>query len=129
MFVLEIIFQFFVDFLLEIVAEIMAELAIRKFSNERLTHSVNAVGAVILYLGVGIIIGWLSIIFFPHSFVRGSKLHGISLVITPLLAGLAMSGIGWLRQRQGQQIIRIDTFGYAFVFAFGIALIRFLFTT
>jgi membrane protease YdiL (CAAX protease family) len=59
---------------------------------------------------------------------RGINLHGIGLLISPLLAGLVMSLIGSLRRRRGMSVIRLDSFGYGFIFAFGMGLIRFLFT-
>jgi hypothetical protein len=39
-----------------------------------------------------------------------------------------MSGLGWLRKRQGKVVLRIDTFSCGFIFAFGIALIRLVYT-
>lgn len=51
-----------------------------------------------------------------------------SLLITPLLAGLSMSGIGVLRERKGKTIIRLDSFSFGFIFAFGMALVRFMYT-
>jgi hypothetical protein len=56
------------------------------------------------------------------------KFHGISLIITPVLAGLTMWGVGRIRRRRGEAVMRLDTFGYGFIFAFGMALIRYLFT-
>ena len=125
---LQIIFEFFLEFIVQIIGEVFLEVVVRKLSPVPWDHkALNAILAVIMYLGLGVIIGWLSILIFPHSFIRSSRLHGISLIIMPLLAGLTMSGIGWLRERQGQPVIRLDTFAYGFIFAFGMALVRFLF--
>jgi len=76
-----------------------------------------------------VFVGFLSILIFPNSFVRSSNLHGISLLITPVLAGFTMSAIGWFRARQGKSLIRLETFSCGFIFAFGMALIRLLFTS
>jgi TRAP-type C4-dicarboxylate transport system permease small subunit len=124
-----IILQFLLEFLLQIIGEALIEVAFHKFSSQPLTRTLNTIVALVMYLALGILTGWFSTMIFPQSFIRSSKLHGISLIITPLLAGLTMSGIGWIRQPQEKQRIRLDTFGYAFVFAFGMALVRFLFTT
>jgi archaellum biogenesis protein FlaJ (TadC family) len=43
-----------------------------------------------------------------------------------VLTGLGMTGLGYLRRKREEQVIRIDTFLYAFIFAFGMALIRLL---
>ncbi|MBC7933430.1 MAG: hypothetical protein H7Z38_22950 [Rubrivivax sp.] len=126
----ELLFQFLLEIILQVIGEALVETVSQKLwgaLSERKTLGVAL--ALILYLGLGVITGWLSTLIFPHAFIRSSKLHGISLLITPTIAGLAMSGIGWIRRRQGKPVLRLDTFGYGFVFAFGMALIRFLFTT
>ena len=127
---LQIIVEFFLEFIVQIIGEIFLEVAFQKSSAAPWGHkALSATLAVLMYFGLGLIIGWLSIVIFPHSFIRSSRLHGISLIITPLMAGLTMSGIGWIRQRQGKLVIRLDTFAYGFIFALGMALVRFLFTT
>ena len=128
--ILQIILEFFLEFVVQIIGEIFFEVAFQKSSGGPWARkALSATLAVLMYFGLGLIIGWLSILIFPHSFIRSSRLHGISLIITPLLAGLTMSGIGWIRQRQGKLVMRLDTFAYGFIFAFGMALVRFLFTT
>ena len=128
-FLLEIIFEFFLEFIVQIVGEVLTEAVFQKLSpTSWVRKTLNTLLAVLLYFGLGIIIGWISILIFPHSFIANSRLHGINLLITPLLAGLTMAGIGWIRQRRGKLVIPLETFGYGFVFAFGMALIRFLFT-
>jgi hypothetical protein len=127
---LQIFFEFFLEFVLQIVIEVLIEVGIHKLSVAPWGRkTINATLATILYFGLGVIVGWFSILIFPHSFIPNSRLHGVSLIITPTLAGLTMSGIGWLRARQGSSRIRLDTFAYGFVFAFGMSLVRLLFTT
>ena len=127
---LNIIFEFFLEFVLQIVGEIFVEVGLQKFSGAAWAHeNFNATLAVLMYFGLGVITGWLSMKIFPHSFVRSSRLHGISLLITPLLAGFTMACVGWIRRRQGKLVIKLDSFAYGFLFAFGMALVRFLFTT
>lgn len=38
-----------------------------------------------------------------------------------------MSLIGRLRSKKGQDLIRLDSFGYGFTFALGVAIIRYFF--
>jgi hypothetical protein len=126
---LSIIFELFLEFTLQIVGEVLFEVALQKFSGAAWARKTLDVSlAVLMYLGLGAITGWLSILIFPHSFIRSSRLHGISLLITPLLAGFTMACIGWIRRRQGKLVIQLDSFAYGFLFAFGMALVRFLFT-
>ncbi|MGA9773348.1 MAG: hypothetical protein WBV94_30235 [Blastocatellia bacterium] len=130
----EILFQIFFEFILEIIAEVLIELGLHSigqvFHNRRAR---NPVFAFIGYAILGVIIGALSLLIFPHPLmpsasIRGINLHGIGLLISPVLAGLVMSAIGSLRRKRGMSVIRLDSFGYGFIFAFGMALIRFLFT-
>ena len=127
---LQILFEFFIEFVLQIVLEVLLEVGLHKLSVtswERKT--INATFAVLTYFVLGFLVGCFSIVVFPRSFIRTSRLHGISLIITPTLAGLVMWGIGWLRARQGSSRIRLDTFAFGFIFALGMSLVRFLFTT
>ena len=77
------------------------------------------------YCLLGLVVGGLSLLVFPNSFVRSERFHGINLVITPLLAGLVMAGIGRLRANRGEPLIRLDSFAYGFTFAFAMAAVRF----
>jgi hypothetical protein len=74
-------------------------------------------------------LGGLSLLVFPQSFVRSERFHGINLMITPVLCGLLMTAIGRWRARQGDPLLRIDSFVYGFLFAFAMALVRFVYTT
>jgi hypothetical protein len=126
---MEIIFEIFFELLLQIVGEVLVEGLIHGISGAGPRKAVNTIIALGFYLSLGALIGLLSLLIFPQSFVRSSRLPGISLIIIPLLAGLTMAGIGRIRRQQGHAVLRLDTFGYGFVFAFGMALMRYLFTT
>jgi hypothetical protein len=43
-----------------------------------------------------------------------------------MLTGLAMAKLGALLRRKGKQTVRLESFGYGFIFALGMAGIRFL---
>ncbi|HEX8846930.1 MAG TPA: hypothetical protein VF791_19970 [Pyrinomonadaceae bacterium] len=126
----EILFQFLLEFFLQIFGELLVELGLRSLSEP--FRAREARSPFLTFIGYGLlgaIAGGISLLIFPRSFVRSSSMHGISLLLTPALAGLVMSGLGWLRGRQGSSLIKLDSFGYGFIFAFGMALLRFLFTT
>lgn len=125
--------EIIVELLLEFLVTIVGEFFVGVISHARsrfpwADRTVNTLLTAVMYFGVGLFAGWVSLWFFPEAFVRSETLHGISLVITPVLAGLTMALIGWLRVRQGKLAVRIETFSYGFLLAFGMALIRFLFT-
>lgn len=86
----------------------------------------NPIAAAALLVIVGLALGLLSVLIFPHPLLHPSKLHGISLLISPLLAGLAMAAVGRGVRRRGRTPVRIESFSYGFAFAFAVALIRFL---
>jgi hypothetical protein len=89
----------------------------------------NPVLASITYVLLGASAGGVSLLVLPHPLVHPSRLHGINLLVSPLVTGLAMSLIGSIVGRQGKKVTQIESFGYGFAFAFGIALVRYLFAT
>lgn len=88
----------------------------------------NPILAGVGYGLLGSIAGGLSLLIFPNALARSESFHGINLLISPVLAGLAMAGFGWLLERSGNRRLRFDSFVYGFVFAFPMALVRFYFT-
>ena len=126
---MELLLEIFLEFLIEIVGGVLLDVVLHVSSRfVRTRQTLNALLTLIMYFGLGLFVGWLSILIFPKAFVRSSNLHGISLLITPVLAGFAMSAIGWIRRRQGKLLIRLETFSAGFIFAFAMALIRLLLT-
>ncbi len=118
---LELVFPLFVEF--------FAELALHKLGQiPWMRKTGRVVLTAIIYFGVGLIAGVISLLIFPRAFARSSTLPGISLVITPILGGLLMSYIAWLRVRTWDWTIRLETFAYGFLFAFAMTWLRFLFT-
>jgi hypothetical protein len=129
-FLAEFILQFIFEFLLQIAGELLIELGLRSLGEPFVNREErNPVLAAIGYCLIGAILGGLSLILFPNSFVRSERFHGVNLIITPVLAGLVMAAIGRFRERHGKTVIRLDSFVYGFLFAFAMALVRFYFTT
>jgi len=118
---LELVFPLFVEFI--------AELALHKLGRlPWASKTGRVILTAIMYFGVGLAAGFISILIFPKAFARSSTLPGISLVITPVLGGLLMSYIAWFRVRTWDWTIRLETFAYGFLFAFAMTLLRLLFT-
>ncbi len=125
----EFLFQVVFEFLLQIFGELLVELGLRSVAEPFSDREArNPLLAGLGYAVLGVIAGGLSLLFFPRSLLRSTSLHGISLLLTPLLAGGAMSMLGAWRRRRGERLLRLDRFGYAFAFAFCMALVRLLFT-
>jgi hypothetical protein len=85
----------------------------------------------LVYLGYclfGVIFGGISLALFPHPLVHPSKIHGISLLVSPALVGLLMAATGAILRRHQKTVTQLESFSCGFSFAFGLALMRFLFT-
>jgi uncharacterized membrane protein HdeD (DUF308 family) len=85
----------------------------------------NPAVAAMIFGVVGVCFGFLSVWLFPHHLVHPTWVHGISLLICPILTGLLMAQIGRTVRRWGRQSVRIESFGYGFIFALAMGLVRF----
>src|SRR5207244_296352 len=56
--------------------------------------------ACVGYVFLGGVAGGLSLLFFPHPLVHRSRVPGLSVVISPVLAGLGMSMVGSTLRKQ-----------------------------
>ena len=119
--------QFFGELLIEFLVETLFGVGIRR------TRTTFARGftlppmlAVIAYALLGGAVGALSVRIWPDSFVHARWARLVVLFAAPVLVGLAMSAIGAWRKRRDQELIRLDRFGYAFLFAFAMGLARFV---
>jgi hypothetical protein len=91
--------------------------------------TVDPIIASAVYFFVGAVLGAASLVVHPHPLFHPSRFHGVSLLVSPVITGLVMSRAGSLLRRRGKQSVRIESFGYGFVFALGWAIIRFIFTS
>jgi hypothetical protein len=85
----------------------------------------NQVVVVLTFAFLGLAAGLLSVYLFPHPFFHPFKMHGISLLISPVVTGLVMGQIGRIVRRRGRNAVRIESFGCGFAFALAMALVRF----
>ena len=132
---MEILFELLAP-ILEIVAELvlqvafewLAELGFRAIRAPFLRGQEASPGwAAVGYAIFGAIAGGLSLLIFPSSFVASYAWRVVNLVVTPVLSGAAMSIFGAWRRRRGQELVRLDRFAYGMVFAFAMAVVRFVF--
>ncbi len=83
-----------------------------------------------LYGLLGLLAGALSFVVLPHRLVNLESpfgFRGISLLISPIIAGLVLSSVGAVMRTWGKRVTPIEMFWYGFAFALGMALIRFFF--
>lgn len=122
---LELIFSFVGEFVVQIVAELLVELGLHSMA-EPFRREPNPWLAALAYAAFGAVVGGLSLLAFPSHFVPETW-RIANLVVAPLAAGGAMAIVGAWRARRGETLWRIDKFSYGFLFAFALALVRYVF--
>jgi hypothetical protein len=124
--IFEVLFQFVGEVLLQILLEALAELGLHSV-REPFRKPPNPWLAAIGYTTFGVIAGALSLWAFPALFIASHNVQIVSLVFTPIIAGIAMAALGAWRRRRDQDIIRLDKFAFGYLFALAMAIVRFTF--
>jgi len=120
----ELVLQVLLEFAAEIVMDLLSRAAAEVFRPEEPSYQIGTWFACAVY---GALAGAVSLGVLPHPLFHHSKIRGVSLIVSPTITGAVMSGIGAMLKRRGKRVVRIESFPYAFAFAFGMALVRFLF--
>lgn len=126
---LSALMELFLEVCFELVGAALLDIASRalaKVFDEKVSRP--AVASFFGYGLLGVLIGAYSVIIFPHPLVHPSRIHGTSLLVSPVITGFVMSLIGSILRKRDKRVARIESFGYGFVFAFGMAAVRFFFT-
>lgn len=124
--VIELLFGVIGEILLQVFAELLVELGFHGLANTvKARKERNAYLAFIGYCILGFLTGLLSLAIFPDLFITHNDYALLNLVITPVVAGIAMSMTGKWRSKKGKDLIRLDTFLYGFAFALCMALTRY----
>lgn len=126
----EIVLGFLFELFLQILGEVLCEMGSRRVADALQRRPVkNPFLAGIGYFTLGAILGGLSLLIASHSLLHDPTWRLLNLFFTPVLAGFAMTLLGLFRRRKGQELVRLDRFWYGFIFAFGMALVRFLYAS
>ena len=123
---IEIIFQFLAELLLQVFGEALIEMGFHAVA-EPFRKPPRPWIAAIGYFLFGAIIGGLSLLLVASHMVNDKGLRVANLVLTPIAAGLCMGALGAWRARRGQTVLRLDRFSYGYLFALAFALVRFFF--
>ena len=118
----EVLFEAFI----EIVCEGLTSLLTRRIS--KLFKSISDVNPIATTFALGMLgalVGFLSVVVYPHPLVHPSRLHGVSVIASPLITGFVMAQLGRLLRNHGRKVVPIESFGYGFMFALAMALVRF----
>jgi hypothetical protein len=132
--ILGLIAELLLEAFMELIAAAVLDLASRALLDlfTGLTDAIkeNKVLSGFMYGLLGVFAGELSLLVLPHRLIHRQHpigFHGISLLISPIIAGLVLSSVGAVMRRWGKKVTPVETFGYGFAFALGMALIRFFF--
>lgn len=124
---LEALVEIILQVLLQIVVDIAAELgwgaageSLR--SKTRTSAFISYAGAVLL----GGLLGFVFTLIFPDRLTGPPPIKGLSLVVSPLLAGMSMHLFGQWRRSRGKDTTRLATFWGGALFALAFAVIRLL---
>lgn len=123
---LEIIFELLAELLFQIVGEVLVELGLHSLA-EPFRKKPNIWLAALGYALLGTLVGALSLWAFPGHLTRDGWPRLTNLVVTPVLAGVAMTLLGRWRARRGDTVLRIDRFACGYLFALAVAVVRFNF--
>ena len=125
--ILEVLLTAIWEVLLQLTAEFLLELGFQaageSFQRQSRAHPLVA-GAGIGALGV--VAGIITSLLVPSRVLPPSPVPGASLLVSPALTGLAMEGYGRWRDRRRSTRSYVATFWGGALFAFAMALVRFL---
>ena len=119
--------QFFAELLLQVAFEAFVELGLHAVREPFRLPKPNPWVASLGYFLLGTAVGFLSVWLFPTPFLVSRFGRIANVIATPLVAGGVMATFGAWRRRRGEELLRIDRFAYGFLFAFAMALVRFLY--
>jgi len=122
----ELVFEVLLEFAGEAVLDLLARAAADLFKP---AETPDPVWTFFACGFLGAVAGAGSLVIFPHPLFHPSKIHGVSLIISPVLTGFGMSAFGALLRRRGKQVVQIESFPYAFAFAFGMAVVRLVYVS
>ena len=112
---------------LQLVVEFLVEYGVRSLGEPWRRRS----EANLFLAGLGVLIGGaaagvITSLLWPTRIVRPGPIRGLSLVLSPLISGLVMERYGQWRETRGEARPFIATFWGGALFAFAMALVRFL---
>jgi hypothetical protein len=116
--------EFILQFLGEALIQGLLELGFRSLADvfgKRRNPLLSTIGSCLW----GAMAGGISLLIVPNAFIDGRHLRLLNLFLTPVAVGVMMALLGRLRARKGAPLVQLDHFGYAFTFAFAMALVRF----
>ncbi|MBI3870604.1 MAG: hypothetical protein HY299_18910 [Verrucomicrobia bacterium] len=123
---LDFLFEILGEFVLQLALEVLAEVGLRALGAP-FQKAPNPWLAGIGYSVFGAAAGGLSLWLVSSHLVKSQSLRVLNLILTPIAVGVLMAAIGTWRSHRAQRVLRIDRFACGYLFAFLLALTRFVF--
>ena len=126
-FIVEFVLTALWEILLQVLGEFLLEFGFRSMGESfrrrrRPNRFMSGVGVVLL----GGLAGVLTSLIWPARMVRPGPLPGISLLASPMVTGVLMARYGKWQQDRGGRRSFVATFWGGAMFAFSMALVRFI---
>ena len=126
-FLAELIVEVLGDIIFQVVFEVLMEFGFESLSNvfqSRKKANPLLAASGLLLLGGALGLGFALLL--PHRLVPTFRFPGLSLVLSPIGVGLLMHLFGTWRRKRGAVPTSLATFWGGAIFAFGMALVRWL---
>ena len=124
--VLRWLLELVVQALLEGVLGVLWDLASSTYKATYGRENHDPIVAAIGYSLLGALLGGASLFIWPDRIFEAGPIPGVSLLVSPLGAGLAMHAWGSYRRNRGHVTTNLATFLGGAAFAIGTALVRFI---
>jgi hypothetical protein len=119
--------EILLELLGQVAFELLAEFGLRSLVEPlRRPKPIHPILATFGYAIYGAAAGALSFAILPELMIKSPTLRIANLIITPVLCGILMAVKGAFRRKKDKDLIPLDSFLYGFVFAFGMACVRYL---
>lgn len=123
---LEILLELALEILFELAFSLLGELSWDVSKSKRPGREIHPALSYLGYFAGGALLGILSALLLPERILGNVGIRGASLVLTPLMAGTVMHYFGAYRRQEGKGTTRMASFAGGAIFAFGLALLRFV---
>jgi hypothetical protein len=120
----DIIFELLAELLIQVIGESLVDVGVQRVRRESggTRPMLAALGWGALGASVGLVSGWLV----PYRAMSWTFAPLWSLIVAPLVSGMALHGFGVWRRRRGHTTSQLATFHGGAVCAFGYGLARHL---
>ncbi len=124
---MELIVELLLWFFIELFAELFLEFGLGSLGHAlRPRRQARPALAYLGLAGLGLLVGLGLALILPHRLLPRLPVPGLSLLLSPLLAGAVMRSFGRWRRRRGRPATLLATFWGGATFALAAALVRLL---